>query len=145
MPDLLGIVIDEGLSRYYPFDNIFAHVIGYVAAVGDNEDTKKDPLLEVPGFKIGKSGIEKLFDKDLRGIAGNQKLEVNAIGRIMKEIESVEGISGKRIDLSLDLRLQKEAYDLLGDESGAIVMMKVDTGEILSFASAHHWRFPSHL
>ncbi|MBR2922046.1 MAG: penicillin-binding protein 2 [Alphaproteobacteria bacterium] len=136
MPYLPGIVIDEGLSRYYPFDNIFAHVIGYVAAVSGDVDTKKDPLLEVPGFKVGKSGVEKMFDKDLRGIAGNQKLEVNAIGRVMKEIESVEGISGKRIDLSLDLRLQKEAYDLLGEESGAIVMMKVDTGEILSFASA---------
>lgn len=136
MPDLPGIIIDEGLSRYYPFDNIFAHVIGYVAAIGDNEDTSEDPLLEIPGFKVGKSGIEKLYDKDLRGEAGSQKLEVNAVGRIIKEIESVEGISGKRVDLSLDLRLQKEAYDLLGEESGAIVMMKVDTGEILSFASA---------
>lgn len=136
MPDLPGISIDEGLSRYYPFDNIFSHVIGYVAAVGEDVDTKKDPLLEVPGFKIGKSGIEKLYENDLRGVAGNQKLEVNAIGRIMKEIESEEGVSGKRVDLSLDLRLQKEAYDLLGDESGAIVMMKVDTGELLSFASA---------
>ncbi|MBE6467916.1 MAG: penicillin-binding protein 2 [Alphaproteobacteria bacterium] len=136
MPDLPGISIDEGLSRYYPFDNIFSHVIGYVAAVGEDVDTKKDPLLEVPGFKIGKSGIEKLYENDLRGVAGNQKLEVNAVGRIMKEIESEEGVSGKRVDLSLDLRLQKEAYDLLGDESGAIVMMKVDTGELLSFASA---------
>ena len=136
MPDLPGISIDEGLSRYYPFDDIFSHVIGYVAAVGEDVDTKKDPLLEVPGFKIGKSGIEKLYENDLRGVAGNQKLEVNAVGRIMKEIESEEGVSGKRVDLSLDLRLQKEAYDLLGDESGAIVMMKVDTGELLSFASA---------
>ncbi len=136
MPDLPGIVIDEGLSRYYPFDDIFAHVVGYVASVEEDENTKKDPLLEVPGFKIGKSGIEKLFDDELRGIAGSQKLEVNAIGRIIKEIESVEGVAGERVDLSLDLRLQKEAYDLLGDESGAIVMMKVDTGEILTFASA---------
>ena len=136
MPDLPGIVIDEGLSRYYPFDDIFAHVIGYVASVSEKENTKKDPLLEVPGFKVGKSGVERLFDDELRGVAGSQKLEVNAVGRIIKEIESVEGIAGERVDLSLDLRLQKEAYDLLGEESGAIVMMKVDTGEILSFASA---------
>ena len=134
-PDLPGIIIDEGLSRYYPYSDIFAHVIGYVAAVSDN-DVKDDPLLEVPGFRIGKSGIEKLYEKELRGKSGNLKLEVNAVGRIMKEIERVDGISGDSIHLSLDVRLQKKAYELLGDESGAIVMMKVDTGEVLAFASA---------
>ncbi len=134
-PDLLGVIIDEGLSRYYPYGDIFAHVIGYVAAVSE-DDTKDDPLLEVPGFKIGKSGIEKLYEKELRGKSGNLKLEVNAVGRIMKEIERVDGVAGNSVDLSLDVRLQKKAYELLGEESGAIVMMKVDTGEILAFASA---------
>jgi penicillin-binding protein 2 len=134
-PDLPGIIIDEGLSRSYPYGDIFAHVVGYVSAVAEN-DVKDDPLLEVPGFKIGKSGVERLYEKELRGRAGNLKLEVNAVGRIMKEIERVDGIPGKRIDLSLDVRLQQEAYRLLGEESGAIVMMKVDTGEVLAFASA---------
>lgn len=134
-PDLPGVIIDEGLSRYYPFGDIFAHVIGYVSAVGEN-DAKDDPLLEVPGFKIGKSGVERLFEKQLRGKSGNLKLEVNAVGRIMKEIERVDGIAGDKIDLSLDVRLQKKAYELLGEESGAIVMMNVNTGEFLAFASA---------
>lgn len=134
-PDLPGVIIDEGLSRYYPYGDIFAHVIGYVAAVAEN-DVKDDPLLEVPGFKIGKSGIERLYEKELRGKAGNLKLEVNAVGRVMKEIERIDGIAGNKVDLSLDLRLQQKAYELLGEESGAIVMMKVDTGEILAFASA---------
>ena len=134
-PDLPGVFIDEGLSRYYPYGNIFAHVVGYVAAV-DDADVKDDPLLEVPGFKIGKSGIERLYDKNLRGKAGNLKLEVNALGRVMKEIERVDGIAGERIDLSLDLRLQQKAYELLGEESGAVVMMNVNTGEVLAFASA---------
>ena len=134
-PDLPGIFIDEGLSRYYPYGNIFAHVIGYVAAVSEN-DVKDDPLLEIPGFKIGKSGIEKLYEKELRGKAGNLKLEVNAVGRVMKEIERVDGSAGNRIDLSLDVRLQQKAYELLGDESGAVVLMNVNTGEILAFASA---------
>lgn len=134
-PDLPGIMIDEGLSRYYPYGNIMAHVIGYVSSVSD-KDEKDDPLLEMPGFKIGKSGIERLFEKELRGKAGNVKLEVNAYGRIMKEIELIEGVPGDRIDLSLDVRLQKKAYELLGEESGAVVMMKVDTGEVLAFASA---------
>ncbi len=134
-PDLPGVFIDEGLSRYYPYGNIFAHVVGYVAAV-DERDVKDDPLLEVPGFKIGKSGIERLYDKNLRGKAGNLKLEVNALGRVMKEIERVDGIAGERIDLSLDVRLQQKAYELLGEESGAVVMMNVNTGEVLAFASA---------
>lgn len=134
-PDLPGIIIDEGLSRYYPYGDIMAHVIGYVSSVSE-KDEKDDPLLEVPGFKIGKSGVERLFEKELRGKAGNIKLEVNAYGRIMKEIELLEGIPGERIDLSLDARLQRKAYELLKEESGAVVMMKVDTGEVLAFASA---------
>ncbi len=134
-PDLPGVFIDEGLSRFYPYKEMFAHVVGYVAAVSE-KDVKDDPLLEVPGFKIGKSGIERLFDKELRGKAGNLKLEVNAIGRVMKEIERVDGIAGDKIELSLDLRLQQKAYELLGNESGAVVMMNVNTGEVLVFASA---------
>ena len=134
-PDLPGVIIDEGLSRHYPYGDIFAHVIGYVSAVAEN-DVKDDPLLEVPGFKIGKSGMERLFEKDLRGKSGNLKLEVNAVGRVMKEIERIDGLAGNKIDLSLDLRLQQKAYELLGEESGAIVMMNVNTGEILAFASA---------
>ncbi|MBQ9235879.1 MAG: penicillin-binding protein 2 [Alphaproteobacteria bacterium] len=135
LPDLSGVIIDEGLSRYYPYGDMFAHVIGYVAAVSDR-DVKDDPLLEVPGFKIGKSGVEKLYEKELRGKAGNIKLEVNAVGRVMKEIELIEGEAGQRVDLSLDVRLQQKAYELLGEESGAVVMMKVNTGEVLAFASA---------
>ena len=65
-PDLPGIIIDEGLSRQYPYGDMLAHVIGYVAAVSDS-DIKDDPLLEVPGFKIGKSGMEKLYEQELRG------------------------------------------------------------------------------
>lgn len=80
-PDLPGIIIDEGLSRYYPYGEKMAHVLGYVSSVSE-KDVKDDPLLEVPGFKIGKSGIEKLYEKKLRGKGGNLKSEVNAYGRI---------------------------------------------------------------
>ncbi|MBR2033814.1 MAG: penicillin-binding protein 2, partial [Alphaproteobacteria bacterium] len=133
-PDLPGIIIDEGLSRYYPLAEKTAHIIGYVSSVSDR-DVKDDPLLEVPGFKIGKSGIEKLYEKKLRGSGGNLKLEVNAYGRIMKEIERVDGMPGERIDLSIDARLQNKAYELFGEESGAAILLDVNSGEILSFAS----------
>ncbi len=134
-PDLPGIVIDEGLSRYYPYGASMAHFLGYVSSVSD-KDVKDDPLLEVPGFKIGKSGIEKYFEKDLRGESGNLKLEVNAYGRIMKEIERVDGTPGRDVQLTIDARLQQKAFDLFGEESGAAVLLDVHTGEILAFVSA---------
>lgn len=134
-PDLPGIVIDEGLTRYYPFGAGMAHILGYVSSVSD-KDVKDDPLLEVPGFKIGKSGIEKYLEKALRGESGNLKLEVNAYGRIMKEIERVDGIPGKDVKLTIDSRLQQKAFELFGEESGAAVLLDVHTGEILAFVSA---------
>lgn len=134
-PDLPGIVIDEGLTRYYPFGAGMAHILGYVSSVSD-KDVKDDPLLEVPGFKIGKSGIEKYLEKALHGESGNLKLEVNAYGRIMKEIERVDGIPGKDVQLTIDSRLQQKAFELFGEESGAAVLLDVHTGEILAFVSA---------
>ena len=134
-PDLPGIVIDEGLTRYYPFGAGMAHILGYVSSVSD-KDVKDDPLLEVPGFKIGKSGIEKYLEKALRGESGNLKLEVNAYGRIMKEIERVDGIPGKDVQLTIDSRLQQKDFELFGEESGAAVLLDVHTGEILAFVSA---------
>lgn len=135
-PEMPGIIIDDGLSRYYPYRELMAHVLGYVASVSE-DDLKKDadPLLGIPGFKIGKEGIEKSFEKRLRGEGGNLKLEVNAVGRVMKEIEREEGIAGEKINLTIDTRLQKKAYDLFGEESGAAVLMDVNNGEILAFIS----------
>lgn len=135
-PDLPGIIIDEGLTRYYPYGEKMAHVIGYVSSVSEQDvKLKDDPLLEVPGFKIGKAGIEKLYEKKLRGKGGNLKLEVNAFGRVMKEIERVDGIPGEKIELSIDARLQSKAYELFGEETGAAVMVDIYSGEILVFAS----------
>lgn len=134
-PDLPGIIIDEGLTRNYPYGEKMAHIIGYVSSVSEKDLKDADPLLEVPGFKIGKAGIEKLFEKKLRGKGGNLKLEVNAYGRIMKEIEKVEGIPGDKIELSIDARLQSKAYDLFGEESGAAILLNVNSGEILAFVS----------
>ena len=133
-PELPGIIIDEGLNRYYPYGEKMAQVIGYVAAVSE-KDVKDDPLLEVPGFKIGKSGLEKFLEHRLRGKGGILKLEVNAYGRVMKEIEEIEGVAGEPIHLTLDARLQEKAYEAFGDESGAAVLLDVHSGEILAFVS----------
>jgi len=131
-----GLIIDEGLTRYYPFKQYTAHPLGYVGSVSEQDLKKSDaPILQVPGFKIGKSGFEKTYDESLRGIEGNSTYEVNAYGRIMREIEKKEGIKGNDLDLTIDIRLQKAAYDAFGSESGAAVVLDVHTGEILAFVS----------
>ncbi len=138
-PDLQGVYIDEGLSRDYPFGASMAHILGYVSSVSEKEaKADNDPLLQVPEFKIGKAGIEKLFEKDLRGKGGSLKLEVNAYGRVMKEIERIEGVPGKALSLTIDSRLQEKAYQLFveQEQSGAAIVLDVHTGEILAFVSA---------
>ncbi len=133
-PDLPGVEIDEGLSRYYPYADIYAHVLGYVGPVSD-KDKKDNPLYMVPGFKIGKSGLERYFDYKLQGKGGTIKLEVNAYGRVMNEIERNSGEEGQSLILTLDARLQRAAYETFGEESGAAVVLNVRTGEILALVS----------
>ena len=132
-----GLYIDEGLTRNYPFKQYTAHPLGYVGSVSQKElENSTAPLLQVPGFKIGKSGFEKTYDLTLRGTEGTLKYEVNAYGRIMQELEKIDGTKGQDLDLSIDIRLQKFALDAFGDESGAAVLMDVHTGEILTMVSA---------
>lgn len=133
-PNLPGIEINEGLSRYYPYADIYAHVLGYVGPVAEGEK-KNNPLYLVPGYKIGKLGLEKYYDEHLQGVSGTVKLEVNAYGRIMKEIERDAGKEGKSLTISIDSRLQKQAYEAFGEQSGAAVVLNVKTGEILALVS----------
>ncbi|MBQ9034966.1 MAG: penicillin-binding protein 2 [Alphaproteobacteria bacterium] len=133
-PDLPGIEINEGLSRKYPFAELYAHVLGYVGPVAE-KDKKDSPIYMVPGFKIGKSGLEKSLDYKLQGQGGTVKLEVNAYGRVMKEIERNSGSIGDSIQITIDTRLQKAAYQAFGDNSGAAVVIDVHSGEILALVS----------
>ena len=133
-PDLPGVVIDEGLTRFYPHGDGGAQILGYVSGVSEKELTG-EALLELPGFRIGKAGIEKVYDLALRGKGGNSKVEVNALGRIIRELERKEGIPGVDITLTIDLELQQFAVERLGEESAAVVVIDVHTGEILVMAS----------
>lgn len=133
-PDLPGVEIVEGLSRVYPYADLYAHILGYVGPVSD-KDKKDNPLYMVPGFKIGKSGLERAYDYKLQGKSGTVKLEVNAYGRVMKEIEHDSGEQGDSLHLTVDSRLQKAAYEAFGEQSGAAVVLDVRTGEILAMVS----------
>ena len=134
-PDLPGIQPEVGESRHYELGEPFGHVVGYVAPVSE-EELNGDPLLELPGFRIGKSGIEKTHDLALRGKAGNSRVEVNAYGRVIRELARHEGQPGADTHLTIDADLQRMAYARLGDESGAIVVIDTDTGGVLTLVSA---------
>lgn len=133
-PDLPGISIEVGQTRYYPQGPTAAHLIGYVAAVSEQELTG-DPLLELPGFRIGKGGVEKVHDLALRGRAGRSKVEVNAVGRVVRELDRQEGTPGGEVALTIDMALQEFATRSLDGQSGAAALMDVHTGEVLALAS----------
>lgn len=133
-PDLPGVTIEMGQSRHYPKGIWTAHALGYVAAVADG-DQSDDPLLQLPGFQIGRNGAEKLHDLALRGKAGSSQLEVNAVGRVIRELSREEGTPGADIRLTLDIALQTLATERLGEESAAAVVVDVETGEILTLVS----------
>ena len=125
-PDLPGLSIEVGQSRHYPFAHDFSHVLGYVSAVSEKELTG-DPLLELPGFKIGKNGIERVFDLNLRGKAGNSQVEVNAVGRVIRELSRQEGAPGDDLRLTIDRDLQKLAADRLKREKSAAAVVMDST------------------
>lgn len=133
-PDLPGVMIDVGQSRLYPQGERAAHVLGYVAAVSEGELTG-DPLLELPGFRIGKAGVERIHDLTLRGRAGNSQVEVNAVGRVIRELARNEGQSGSDVKLTVDITLQEFAIQRMGEQSAACVVMDVHGGDVLVMAS----------
>lgn len=136
-PNLPGVHIEVGLSRFYPMGPAVAHVIGYVAAVSEKDLTGQDPLLELPGFRIGKSGVEKRYDSALRGKAGNSQVEVNAVGREIRELRREEGEPGREISLTLDLGLQMATAERLAKErSASAVVMDPHKGDVLAMVSS---------
>ena len=135
MPDLPGVQPDVGESRFYPYNQSLAHLVGYVGPVSPEELTG-EPLLKLPGFRTGKSGIEKIREKSLRGKAGNSQVEVNAYGRAIRELEREDGKPGQDVRLSIDMQLQQFVHQRIGDEAGSVVVIDVHTGEVLSLVSA---------
>lgn len=138
-PALPGISAEVGLSRYYPQGPDFAHIVGYVGPVSDY-DLKhledQDPVLQIPKFQIGKSGIENKIERNLRGFAGSKRIEVNAGGRVMREIDRKEGQPGASVELTIDARLQNYVQARLAGESASAVVMDVNSGELIAMGSA---------
>jgi len=137
LPDLQGVVPQRGFSRFYPTAASVGHLIGYVGPANAEEydEEERNPLLITPGYKIGKDGLERQFEQNLRGVPGARRVEVTASGRIIRDLETREDVQGDPVRLTVDGPLQDYAARRIGLESGSVVVMDCETGDILCMAS----------
>lgn len=135
-PHLPGVEPRVGEMRYYPQSDEFVHIVGYMGVPNTDDLIDNNPLFRIPGFRIGRSGIEQDVDESLRGLAGSRRVEVNNVGRIIRELARDAGTPGADIVLTLDSHLQQFARQQLGEQSGAIVVMDVHFGDVLVMSSS---------
>ena len=136
--DLIGAKPVLSVSRNYPFNENYTHVLGYVSEASEkdilNNETIK--ITHVPGLKVGKTGLEKTFEKELIGTNGIQRYEVNAFGKRIRQLDHTDGVNGKTIQLTIDTEIQKLCNELLKDMAGSISVMDIYTGEIVAMQSS---------
>lgn len=136
LPDLPGVSASRGFSRDYPPGAAVGHLVGYVGTPSAEEYEKNpSPILLAPGYKIGKDGLEKRFEETLQGKPGAKRVEVTARGKIVRELETRSDVPGKSMQLTLNAELQRYAARRLGEESGSVVVLDGQTGEILTMTS----------
>ncbi|PCH72376.1 MAG: penicillin-binding protein 2 [Rhodobacteraceae bacterium] len=138
-PALPGITPEVGLTRVYPRAADFAHIIGYVGPVSEYDLSKiedPDQLLRIPRFQIGKVGLEAKREEILRGSAGAKRVEVNATGRVMRELSRRDGRQGADLQLSIDADLQAYVQARLGNESASAVVIDCENGDLRAIASS---------
>ena len=135
MPKLPGAFIEEGQWRHYPFKDHASHLIGYVGKVSEKEVKPDQPLLKQPDMRIGKNGVELHYEERLVGVAGTRQMEVNVVGAAVRELNKKPPVPGEELKLTIDSALQEFCVARLGEESGGIVVMDVEKGDILALVS----------
>lgn len=139
--EMPGIDIDVGEVRTYPYGTVTSHVLGYVGTVSENDMKESDDdddsdVLGIPGFRIGKNGVEKQYNSDLRGEAGDVQMEVNAHGSVVRELARNDSVPGHDLSLSLDIGLQQYVQQrLLQEEGAAAVVLDVESGAVRALVS----------
>ena len=136
--DLTGAKPVLSVSRNYPFNDDYTHVLGYVSEASEKDIIKNEFIKNnyVPGLKVGKTGLEKSFENELIGTNGIQRYEVNAYGKRIRQLNHTDGISGKKIKLTIDTEIQKLCNELLNGLAGSISVMDIYTGEIIAMQSS---------
>ena len=136
--DLVGAKPVLSVSRNYPFNENYTHVLGYVSEVSEQDLLTNEVIKSkhVPGLKVGKTGLEKTFENDLIGTNGVQRYEVNAYGKRISQLDHTDGLNGKTIQLTIDTEIQKLCNELLNDVAGSISVMDIYTGEIVAMQSS---------
>ena len=136
--ELTGVKSVLSISRIYPYNEDFTHVLGYVSQANEKDIAENNEIKErfVPGLRVGKTGLEKAFEKELLGVNDIQRFEVNAYGKKINQIELQKGTKGKDIKLTLDKEVQNYCTELLKDKAGSISVMDIYTGEIIAMQSS---------
>ncbi|MDC1338018.1 penicillin-binding protein 2 [Pelagibacteraceae bacterium] len=136
--DLVGAKPVISISRNYPFNENYTHVLGYVSEASEKDILNNEIIknTHVPGLKVGKTGLEKTFENELIGTNGIQRYEVNAYGKRISQLDHTNGLNGKTIQLTIDTEIQKLCNDLLKDKAGSISVMDIYTGEIVAMQSS---------
>jgi penicillin-binding protein 2 len=135
-PELAGVEPIVGDTRFYPYGEDLAHVVGYVMRPSpEDQEDDPHPLLRQDEFRVGKNGVERTIDAPLRGQPGYRHVEVNALGRVVGEVKRVNGQPGDDAVLALDVELQKFAAERMRGESGSAVLLDIYTGEVLALVS----------
>ena len=136
-PDLPGVFIDLGQTRDYPEGELMSHIVGYTGRVSDEDlNGRDDPVLQLATIRFGKKGVERSLEDDLRGRAGAVQVEVNAVGRVVRELDRTDGQPGANALLTIDLDLQRYVAERMKEhQSGAVVVMDVMSGDVLAMLS----------
>ncbi len=136
LADIPGLSPVRAFARVYPDKDHFAHLLGYVGApTPEQYKATRDPMLIFPGFRIGKDGLERHQDRQLRGEAGARRVEVTARGKVVRELGSRGDVPGTTLRLTIDRELQNYAARRLADNSGSVIVIDSWTGDLLAMVS----------
>ena len=136
--DLNGVKPVISISRDYPYKENFTHVLGYVSQANENDLLTNENIKEkfVPGLKVGKTGLERSFEKRLIGSNSVERYEVNAYGRRISQLAFQKGEKGETIKLTIDTKIQELTNELLKEKAGSICVMDIYTGAIIAMHSS---------